>query len=136
MKTQLKSVIIGDGAVGKTCMLMTYANNQFPQDYVPTAYDNYDTTLMFEGKQITLSLWDTAGEEEYDRLRPLSYPGTSVFTICFSLINKNSFDNVSTKWIPEMNTHVLIDFFFIFLYFKFFIFLYFQFFIFFFKFKF
>ena len=52
-----------------------------------------------------LGLWDTAGEEDYDRLRPLSYPQTDVFLICFSIISPSSFENVKAKWQPEINHH-------------------------------
>merc|ERR1712156_235121 len=50
-----------------------------------------------------LGLWDTAGQEDYDRLRPLSYPQTDVFLVCFSVVSKPSFKNVKLKWIPEIN---------------------------------
>lgn len=52
---------------------------------------------MVDGKPINLGLWDTAGQEDYDRLRPLSYPQTDVFLICFSLVSPPSFENVKTK---------------------------------------
>lgn len=52
---------------------------------------------MVDGKPINLGLWDTAGQEDYDRLRPLSYPQTDVFLICFSVVSPPSFENVRTK---------------------------------------
>lgn len=55
---------------------------------------------MVDGKTISLGLWDTAGQEDYDRLRPLSYPQTDVFLICFSLVSPPSYENVRTKVGP------------------------------------
>lgn len=99
----IKLVVVGDGAVGKTCLLISYANNKFPEDYVPTVFDNYVVNVTAGDKQIELGLWDTAGQEEYDRLRPLSYANSSVFLICFSVTNPVSYENVSEKWYPEVN---------------------------------
>jgi len=98
----VKLVVIGDGAVGKTCLLISYANNKFPEEYVPTVFDNYVVNVTAEEKTIELGLWDTAGQEEYDRLRPLSYANANVFLICYSVTNATSYENVSSKWYPEV----------------------------------
>ncbi|CDK29280.1 unnamed protein product [Kuraishia capsulata CBS 1993] len=101
----LKCVVVGDGAVGKTCLLISYTTNKFPADYVPTVFDNYAVTVMIGDEPYTLGLFDTAGQEDYDRLRPLSYPSTDVFLICFSVISPPSFENVKEKWFPEVSHH-------------------------------
>merc|ERR1711990_931870 len=57
------------------------------------------------GEPYTLGLFDTAGQEDYDRLRPLSYPQTDVFLVCFSTVSPSSFENVKEKWVPEITHH-------------------------------
>ncbi|KAJ1822252.1 GTPase Cdc42 [Coemansia sp. RSA 2599] len=101
----IKCVVVGDGAVGKTCLLISYTTNKFPSEYVPTVFDNYAVTVMIGDEPYTLGLFDTAGQEDYDRLRPLSYPQTDVFLVCFSVISQASFENVKEKWFPEVHHH-------------------------------
>lgn len=73
----LKITTVGDGMVGKTCLLITYVQNEFPEEYVPTVFDNHACNITLDGKEYNLTLWDTAGQEDYERLRPLSYPNVS-----------------------------------------------------------
>eukprot|EP01120_Amphizonella_sp_Union-15-10_P011704 TRINITY_DN502_c0_g1_i1.p1 TRINITY_DN502_c0_g1~~TRINITY_DN502_c0_g1_i1.p1 ORF type:complete len:213 (+),score=43.22 TRINITY_DN502_c0_g1_i1:109-747(+) len=101
----IKCVVVGDGAVGKTCMLMSFSNNTFPQDYVPTVFDNYNAAIMVDDTPYNLGLWDTAGQEEYDRLRALCYPQTDVFLMCFSVVSPSSFENIKKRWWPELKHH-------------------------------
>jgi len=102
----VKLVVVGDGATGKTCLLMMYSQGKFPSEYVPTVFDNYsvelDLAINGQTKTIELGLWDTAGQEEYDRLRPLSYRNTDIFLVVFAVDSDASYSNVKTKWVPEL----------------------------------
>ena len=80
-------------------------NNAFPPEYAPTVFDNYTARTSVDGDHVALGLWDTAGQEEYDRLRPLSYPNTDAFLVCFSVTSPTSLDNVRAKWYPEVRVH-------------------------------
>jgi len=95
-------VIVGDGACGKTCLLIVFSKDQFPEVYVPTVFENYVADIEVDGKQVELALWDTAGQEDYDRLRPLSYPDTDVILMCFSIDSPDSLENIPEKWTPEV----------------------------------
>lgn len=99
-----KLVIVGDGACGKTCLLIVFSKGTFPEVYVPTVFENYVADVEVDGKHVELALWDTAGQEDYDRLRPLSYPDSHVILICFAIDSPDSLDNVQEKWHSEV-TH-------------------------------
>lgn len=101
----VKCVCVGDCAVGKTSMLVSYKSEKFPAKYVPTVFDNCTIDIMGGNTLVTMHLWDSAGNECYDRLRPLSYTNTDVFLVCYSIHSPMSFENVTAKWLPEIRAH-------------------------------
>uniref|UniRef100_H3AWX2 Ras homolog family member D n=1 Tax=Latimeria chalumnae TaxID=7897 RepID=H3AWX2_LATCH len=104
LATSVKTVIVGDGGCGKTSLLMVFAKGDFLETYVPTVFEKYSATFWVGKKQVEMTLWDTAGQEDYDRLRPLSYTGANVVLICYDVTSPSSYDNVLTKtqWLPEV----------------------------------
>jgi len=99
-----KLVIVGDGACGKTSLLCVFAMGEFPKDYEPTIFENYVAEIRLDGKPVQLALWDTAGQEEYERLRPLSYSKAHVILIAFAIDTPDSLENVSVKWVEEVRS--------------------------------
>ncbi|XP_030627127.1 rho-related GTP-binding protein RhoB-like isoform X1 [Chanos chanos] len=97
-----KLVVVGDGACGKTCLLTVLNKDEFPEQYVPTVFETDIADIEVDSKQVLLALWDTAGQEDYDRLRPLSYPDTDVILMCFSVDSPDSLENIPEKWVPEV----------------------------------
>ena len=93
----LKLLVAGVGAVGKSCLLIAYTTNSFPGDYVQTVFDDYSANVMYNCKPINLGFWDTAGQEDHGRLRPLSYPQTDRFLLCYDVSRKASLENIVSK---------------------------------------
>jgi Ras homolog gene family, member A len=98
----IKTVIVGDGACGKTCACRTFTHGVPRLEYIPTVFENYAASMMLGPEAVTLAMWDTAGQEDYDRLRPLSYQQTDVFIVSFAIDSPASLDNVQEKWISEV----------------------------------
>ncbi|CAG0922420.1 unnamed protein product [Notodromas monacha] len=84
----IKITVVGDGNTGKTCM-----------------FDNFNADVVVDDTKHNITLWDTAGQEDYERLRPLSYPHTKVFLLCFAVNSRASFENIVHKWAPELKHH-------------------------------
>ncbi|KAF0973259.1 hypothetical protein FDP41_008466 [Naegleria fowleri] len=101
----VRLVVVGDGAVGKTCLLHVFAKGEFPEKYIPTIFDNYSSEIEVNNETINFLLMDTAGQEDYDHIRPLSYPDANVFLLCFSVDSPTSLDNIKNKWVPEVRKH-------------------------------
>ncbi|GCC18074.1 hypothetical protein chiPu_0020720 [Chiloscyllium punctatum] len=101
----LKCVLLGDGAVGKTSLVVSYTTNGYPTKYIPTAFDDFSAVVQVDGTPIRLQLCDTAGQDEFDKLRRFCYHKADVFLLCFSVVSPSSFQNVTEKWIPEIRRH-------------------------------
>ncbi|KIL55396.1 hypothetical protein M378DRAFT_49037, partial [Amanita muscaria Koide BX008] len=92
-----KLVIVGDGGCGKTSLLIVFSKGTFPEIWDPTVFKDYVADVEVDGKYVELALWDTSGNESYDRHRPLSYPDSHVILICFAIDSPDSLDNVWEK---------------------------------------
>ncbi|KAJ7800636.1 P-loop containing nucleoside triphosphate hydrolase protein [Mycena olivaceomarginata] len=98
-------MLVGDSAVGKTCLLTPYTCKEFPTDYIPTTFGGHAETVMVGDVPYTLCVFDTLGTTEYDRMRPLSYSQSDIFLVCFSVGIPPSFESVREKWFPEAHHH-------------------------------
>ena len=106
-KQKLKLVIVGDPKVGKSSLLMSLKFDKFPEGSIDAVCDN----ILIEGESgnefFQFNFWDTNGSDEYNKLRPLSYPHSDLIIICFSVDSRQSFNNVKYKWIPEVKINFL-----------------------------
>jgi small GTP-binding protein len=86
-------------------MLLVFKGDAYPEDYEPTVFESFHHMKTYQGKQFAMHLWDTAGQEEYDRLRPMSYNKCDVVLICFALNNRDSLRSVTSRWFPEVKEY-------------------------------
>uniref|UniRef100_A0A7S2SCU1 Uncharacterized protein n=1 Tax=Rhizochromulina marina TaxID=1034831 RepID=A0A7S2SCU1_9STRA len=101
----LKVVCVGDYGCGKTSLCTAYTGTELPEDYVGPVFEIFETTAVVRGRTVNVGMWDTAGKEEFDRLRPLSYKQADLFLIVFSVVQPKSFENAQRKWIKEVKFH-------------------------------
>ena len=92
-----KLVIIGDGACD---LLVVFSKKSFNDVSVPTG--NYVADIEVNNIQVELDLWDTVGQENFERFRLFSYPGTDVILLCFSISSPTSLEDISERWIDEV----------------------------------
>ena len=100
----VKCVVVGDGGVGKTSLLISYTTSAFPGDYIPRVLDSYSANVMMGITPVNLGLWDTSAVgEDHERFPALLYPGANVFFLCYS--DRRSWENIKTKWHPKISHH-------------------------------
>ncbi|KAK3380708.1 cell division control protein 42, partial [Lasiosphaeria ovina] len=98
--------VVGDSSSCKTKLLHRYITQKLPTETLEsTVFEHYTALVRFRSVEFTMGIFDTAGAEDYDRLRPLSYPQTDVFIICARIPSLDMFENMGTKWIPEIQHH-------------------------------
>lgn len=100
----IKCVLVGEAAVGKSSLVLSYTTNAIPHAYVPTVFDNYSAHVTSHVGIVDLVIWDLGGSHDYQQLRPLAYKTAQIFLVAFSLDNRESFASVSSVWVPEIGT--------------------------------
>jgi Ras-related C3 botulinum toxin substrate 1 len=95
-------VILGDSTIGKTCMLMTYLNGSFPDDYVPTVWEQVTREAKVGGATFPICLLDTSGRLDYYPEMERACKQASTFILCYSVVQAESFANIKRVWLGEV----------------------------------
>ena len=102
-RKSIKCVLVGDVGCGKTCLMLSFTNGwESLPEHVPTVFETELVQMTVDGVDVVLGPIDVQCGIDYDRLRPLAYPGTDVFIICFCLADPNSYLSVYERWYPEL----------------------------------
>lgn len=102
----LKIVVVGDYKSGKTTFLLRFSTGKLPEEYIPTVFPNTEKEYEIDGKTYRLALWDTSGQHDYDKIRPLSYPATKCFIVCLPVVELKSISgNLKDGIIKEIKHH-------------------------------
>ncbi|XP_075703067.1 rho-related GTP-binding protein RhoN [Rhinoderma darwinii] len=99
--SRCKIVVVGDTQCGKTALLHVFAKDCYPENYVPTVFENYTASFEIDKQRIELNMWDTSGSAYYDNVRPLAYPESDAVLICFDISRPETLDSVLKKWQGE-----------------------------------
>ena len=95
-------VVVGSPMVGKSCLIASYTTNGFVVTHVPTVFDHYEALLHVDDEQVQLDIWDTSALPEHEALRELAFHKGDLFVLCFSVVDRDSFENAKNKWIDEI----------------------------------
>uniref|UniRef100_A0A671QQI5 Rho-related GTP-binding protein RhoN-like n=1 Tax=Sinocyclocheilus anshuiensis TaxID=1608454 RepID=A0A671QQI5_9TELE len=99
--SRCKIVVVGDTQCGKTALLHVFAKDSYPENYVPTVFENYTASFEIDKHRIELNMWDTSGSSYYDNVRPLAYPDCDAVLICFDISRPETLDSIPKKWQVE-----------------------------------
>lgn len=104
MPKRIKIALIGDGSVGKTSICFRLVNDKFDPTYIPTIFETSPFHMTLQGREYSLLITDTAGQENYGALRKSTVYGLGidVFILCYAIDDEDSFRNIKEKWIPEL----------------------------------
>ena len=107
--------MLGDTAVGKSSMLATYSEGEFPNSIIGTAGIDYKSkNIKLANKLLKIQIWDTAGQEKYRAISRKYYEGVSGIILCFDVTDKSSFESLTEYWLPKIqensdeNTEVVL----------------------------
>ena len=98
-----KLLLIGDSGVGKSCLLLRFADDTYTNDYISTiGVDFKIKTVELDGKTVKLQIWDTAGQERFRTITSSYYRGAHGIIIVYDVTDQESFNNVKT-WLQEID---------------------------------
>ena len=101
-----KTLLLGDGAVGKTSLIKQYIKGEFKGDYKPTiGVDVYSKEIKFQGQEIQLNLgiWDIAGQKQFEMFRKNFFKGAQAALVVFDYIRPETFDSLDKEWIRDLH---------------------------------
>ena len=98
-----KTLLLGDGAVGKTSLIKQYVKNEFEADYKPTiGVDIFSKSVKFENVQINMSVWDIAGQEKFKLFRKSFFSGAHAALVIFDYTRLETFNSLESEWITNL----------------------------------
>mmetsp|Transcript_5516 Transcript_5516/g.7592 ORF Transcript_5516/g.7592 Transcript_5516/m.7592 type:complete len:207 (-) Transcript_5516:372-992(-) len=102
---QIKLLMIGDSGVGKTCLLLRYANAAFSQTFITTiGIDFKIKNITLDGKRIKLQIWDTAGQERFRTITTSYFRGAQGILLVYDVTDRNSFNSIR-NWVSQIQQH-------------------------------
>ncbi|CAM9135712.1 unnamed protein product [Ascophyllum nodosum] len=102
---QIKLLMIGDSGVGKTCLLLRYANDSFSQTFITTiGIDFKIKNIDLDSKRIKLQIWDTAGQERFRTITTSYFRGAQGILLVYDVTDKKSFNSIR-NWVAQIQQH-------------------------------
>merc|ERR1712115_329365 len=100
-----KLLLIGDSGVGKSCLLLRFADDTYTESYISTiGVDFKIRTIELDGKTVKLQIWDTAGQERFRTITSSYYRGAHGICVVYDVTDMDSFNNVK-QWLQEIDRY-------------------------------
>lgn len=102
----LKFVIVGDSSVGKSCLLLRFADDQFNENYMTTIGVDFRFKTVKSGtKNVKLQIWDTAGQERFRTITNTYYKSAHAVILVYDITNLESFESIRNFWLDEVENY-------------------------------
>jgi Ras-related protein Rab-8A len=102
---QIKLLMIGDSGVGKTCLLLRYANDSFSPTFITTiGIDFKIKNIEIDNKRVKLQIWDTAGQERFRTITTSYFRGAQGIVLVYDVTDRRSFESIR-NWISQIQQH-------------------------------